>query len=286
VADIGAVVNPFRVAFGGALWVILSYQVGGFDSLTSADLITWTPRATAIPNIKIFEAFNNNYFFCGTESGVAFVPFTSPDGITWTQIAGVYPTGFSCGASDGTKLICLTDDPALFYVGISNAANSFVVTSLPYFGRINDVTFGNTIFVAIGSMASDVMAIFSSNGLDWNEAITMPPQAFSCIAFGNGIFVAGNNSVAGHNFAVSIDGSNWTFSVNEPYGPIISIAFGAGKFTAVGQSAVGNYILQSTDGLNWLNVAVPVTASFFDIASDNIHLVAVDLIHSVVIQST
>jgi hypothetical protein len=277
--------NAFQIAFGSALFVITSPNYTNNDILTGATGAAWTKRSSLIPYNKIFIAYNNGYFLIGTETGIGFTPYTSPDGITWTPIGGVYPTGFSCGASDGANLVCLNDDPVSMYVGVSNAANSFVVTPIAHIGRMKGIVYGSTIWVSVGDITSGKLALISTNGIAWSESTTAAASPFYHIAFGNSLFVAANHNTNGHNFAVSSDGYNWIFSDNTAFGPISGIAFGNGKFTAVGTSSVGNYVLESVDGLTWLKVAIPVTARMYQVASDGSIFVATNFLDNKIIYS-
>jgi hypothetical protein len=86
---------------------------------------------------------------------------------------------------------------------------------------VNDVCYGNGIYVAVGGEATSSPRIFTStNTIDWTErtsGITNTTCWLKQIVYGNGIFVAvGISSDQMRRYAItSVDGINWTEAIND-----------------------------------------------------------------------
>ena len=185
------------------------------------------------------------------------------------------------------------------------------------FDRLNDVTYGNGIYVAVGMFENIVV---STDAVTWTK-LTIPTifsTQFQDIAFANGIFVAvgqGNSAIA-----YSSDGLNWTLPVGFAPAQLQGVSYGNGKWVAVstasggasgsafistdnaatwtetsGITALGNVtnisfangifvaststptLIRSTDGLNWTDVTPAGAGQFQDTAFKEPYFVALDI---------
>lgn len=105
--------------------------------------------------------------------------------------------------------------------------------------EINDITFGNGTFVAVGNGLHTFAR--SSDGINWTTVTSDAPSG-QRIAYGNGTFV----TVAYENASYSTDnGQTWT-EVALPI-RVDRIAYGNGIFVAVSL----NGVITSTNGITW-----------------------------------
>lgn len=112
---------------------------------------------------------------------------------------------------------------------------------LPQGNTLNDITYANDIFVAVGNNT----VLTSSDGINWTEGSIEAHSFINGVSFGNGLFVA-----VGINGGVWIspDGVKWTPGSTGTDEELDGIAYGNGIFVAIGTSGV---ILTSPDGQNW-----------------------------------
>ena len=137
-------------------------------------------------------------------------------------------------------------------------------------GNYQSITYGNGIFVAVGSNNSIVTSV---DGLSWiirTDAETGINNIDSgeVVIFGNNRFVI---STGMGNIHTSYDGINWNFSGH--VASFASISFGNGIFfgiTDTGGKVDGNIYI-STDGITWYNTNNPMTANigFNDVVYGN-----------------
>jgi photosystem II stability/assembly factor-like uncharacterized protein len=118
--------------------------------------------------------------------------------------------------------------------------------------QLNNVTFGNSLFVAVGS--SGTIQTSSDGGATWisqhsGTSLSLYGVTFGKDANGNGLFVAvGDFGI----ILSSSDGISWTQPVpgNINSVPLNGVTYGNGQFVAVGYSG----IMYSSDGANWKTI--------------------------------
>ena len=108
------------------------------------------------------------------------------------------------------------------------------------------VTYGNGLFVAVGSDTSAVMT--SPDGINWTTQSTPAAGGWRAVTYGNGLFVA--VGIAGSIVMTSPDGVHWTQrSAAGDNDFWQGVTYGNGLFVAVGSS--GDRVMTSPDGINW-----------------------------------
>lgn len=138
--------------------------------------------------------------------------------------------------------------------------------------HISDVSFGNNVYVAVGSDKRDTNAgaMLVSNdtaGSEWTQVTTDVPP-LNAVTFGNGLFVAvGENGAIYH----SADGSTWTPSNSGTTEELFGVAYGNGVFIAVGSRSIGTeHMLVSSDGITWSRVtSVDILYPLYDVTFTN-----------------
>jgi photosystem II stability/assembly factor-like uncharacterized protein len=131
------------------------------------------------------------------------------------------------------------------------------LSPFPTANTINDVTYGNHQFVAVGR---NQVILTSADGKNW--MVSDHPEAInsnlSSVSYGNGRFVA----VGSSGLVVTlVDGeTEWKNQKQNitTYG-ITSVVYGNGKFVAVGADGK---VMTSTDGVTWTGQTVGSTSNF------------------------
>src|SRR5690606_35958688 len=93
-------------------------------------------------------------------------------------------------------------------------------------GSFKAITYGNGLFVAVGTNASNQVAL-STDGVNWTQ-YTAPVAHWKDVVYGNGLFVAVSSYDNSPAVMTSPDGIHWTIR-EAPVGLWESIAYGAGR---------------------------------------------------------
>lgn len=124
----------------------------------------------------------------------------------------------------------------------------------------NKIVYGNGVYVAVGSNATDSNAAYSTDGINWIPINTIV-YSIRSLCYGNGKFIAwamgirGNASNSDGFLGSSVDGKKWDFTKLGYYTDDrkSDIIFAENKFVACGRNKLVEY---STDGINWNSVIV------------------------------
>src|SRR5690606_30008038 len=133
--------------------------------------------------------------------------------------------------------------------------------------NLDDVTFGNGIFLAVGRTGMQNIVISSPDGVNWTEhnVTITSTSSFSGISYGNNIFVA---TAQDGTILTSSNGTTWTESRAEAtigYLGLTSVRFVNDSFFVLSN---GKYYT-SKDGASWTKHVISDNSSFFDIAFHN-----------------
>ena len=128
---------------------------------------------------------------------------------------------------------------------------------------VQDICYGNGIFVAVPQYPGRNIFYYSTDGINWNKTTNgLTGNNWKCICYGNGKFVAlgySTNSngkvIASKDLAYSTDGVNWTQTQAIANAAVkwYDICYGNGKFVATvyGTNYRNGSAVYSTDGINW-----------------------------------
>lgn len=161
-------------------------------------------------------------------------------GLGWNQIAN---NGSSWMAVNPEGRVAFSSDAITW----SQAANAAL--------GVNALTFGNGVWLTVGTGASAVRRS-SNNGGSWSTPANsgLTSNTLYSIAFGNGTFVAvGNNGV----IQTTVDGSVWTSRTSGITVPITSVIWDGTQFVA----AAPGKILVSAAGTTWTSYNMPPLTS-------------------------
>jgi hypothetical protein len=139
--------------------------------------------------------------------------------------------------------------------------------NIPFTSTIGGVTFGNNIFVAVGTDTEAMnMYTTSINGLNWSNPTSLPGVQYnSNISFAsNRFFISintGTNTSPIYSIHTSTNAASWTTTPN-PLRTLDDVAFGNGRFIGVGSGLIDTNkgVITSTDGTSWTivdNYSVP-----------------------------
>lgn len=124
-------------------------------------------------------------------------------------------------------------------------------------GILNDVAWGNGLFVAVGTNTAFGLIHSSPDGITWaNHTQTANIGGIlNGVAFGDGRFVAVGTNTAFGLIASSTNGTSWTnhTSATSVGGILHDVAFGNGVWVAVGETGGPGVIVTSTNGTTWTN---------------------------------
>lgn len=148
-------------------------------------------------------------------------------------------------------------------LGSLQAAASHTFTSITpaSMNRVLAVTYGNGLWVAVGTNGSNQPAVTtSSNGTTWSAPTDISGVVGSnfqanSVTYGGGVFVIVGqltNGTENNVCATSSTGTSWT-ARTIPTGVYSSVAYGGGNFMAVGTlpSSGAAYAASSPDGITW-----------------------------------
>jgi hypothetical protein len=240
------------VAFGHNFFV----AVGGDENMnygaiaTSFDGISWVERLRTEYGLSSV-VFGNNTFVAVGHNGTIF---TSPDGITWTQIesptwsslfAVTYDNNTFVAVGWGGKSITSLD-------GTIWAQNTPTNVWYDLYG----IAFGNNTFVAVGgSDYGDSIVETSPDGITWTERTSSTNVRLLSVVFGNNTFVAVGgdysrfNGIDNPTIVTSPDGVTWTTKISlQDIGGYYDVTFANNLFMVVGSCG---QIFTSPDGLVW-----------------------------------
>lgn len=148
-----------------------------------------------------------------------------------------------CGAGENVpKIPGVVAGTILTYNGSSWASPASGTTN-----QLNNVTFGNDLFVAVGSSGTIQT---SPDGTAWTSQNSGTSLDLYGVTYGNGQFVAVGNLGIVLN---STNGTTWTgqASANLTATPLNGVTFANGQFVAVGYMG----IQYSSDGVNWTSLS-------------------------------
>lgn len=196
--------------------------------------------------------------------------FASTNGVDWSGFyAGTNVNFLDASYAAGVFLLSGASSTILTATNIdfSCAAKwpytncNWTLRTSGYSEPLRGITFGNGLFVAVGTL----VAMVSSNLNSWTTNVNpfLGSVAFG-VTFGNGLFVA---VAAGTKLIfTSTNGSQWTMRLQSSSYSLYGVTFANGLFVAVGSAGA---IVTSTDGITWTKRPPPTTADLRGITYGN-----------------
>lgn len=123
----------------------------------------------------------------------------------------------------------------------------------PNDSNLNDIQYGNGVFVAVGDNGS---ILTSPSGGDWMAVKSGVSDSLNGITFANGNFIVVGGSSGDHRRTIltSADGINWTIVESGPGESLNALDYGNSTFVAVGDNGS---ILSSSNGTLWSETFIP-----------------------------
>jgi len=216
---------------------------------------TW--RAAAVGNGRIVAVGSeqDGAGACTTsDDGAAWVKRTMPVG-QWHGVTFANGQFVAVGMLINTQTVVFATSPD----GITWTNRPVSITA-----TLISITYGNGLFVAVGSSSSTGYCYTSPDGITWT-ARSFPATSLNAsgnsygyvtaAAFGAGIFVAVEGGGSGRIFT-STNGTAWS-AKTVPLTNLRAIVYAAGQFVAAGDGS-----LVSADGLNWSAASIPGSTKY------------------------
>ena len=195
-------------------------------------------------------AYGNSIYVAVGDKGTIL---TSEDGDSWvSQDSGVYNDLRGIVYGEGIFVVVGSEVILVSVDGMTwQEHNNISFSSQNYNYYLNDVTYGNDRFVAIGYADNGTRRqktiLTSRDGLNWTAKSTT--KELLGITYGKNKFIAvgkkGNDRYAA--LLTSSDGVNWTNRTSGSRQDLYDVAYGNNTFVA---TAI-NGVIYSTDGISW-----------------------------------
>lgn len=235
-------------------WVVVGDTAG---VLTSTDTITWTPASMEGNTItSIFVAGSGDSGIILGRAGEVFAANTASawrrlsQGTADSRLGLVYAGGRFVAVGQTTDPVSRA---TVVPVSVStDGINWTRAAANPAFANLNDVTYGQRRYVAVG----DSSRIFTSaDAVTWTQSTIAFNTTLNAVAAGPDMFVAAS---AGGSAYSSPDGITWTQRATGSTSAFRSAAYGNGRFVLVGDAG---RVVYSADGASWTAATSGVSAA-------------------------
>ncbi|MCF0074933.1 T9SS type A sorting domain-containing protein [Dyadobacter sp. CY261] len=254
--------------------------VGGKGTFRSSynNGYSWSSTTTNFRNMQLNgSAFGNGHFVA-----VGSAPLDNgTTGLGITNLAIVSTDGVNYSIGQTVKLVGggkSMNDVAFgnnLFVAVGSDAliqtsqdgKNWSYSQVEFGQTLHGVAFGDGKFVAVGDHG---LIMFSYNGKVWKKSTNTVLYSFNSVAYANGMFVlVGNSGVVG----TSTDGNTWSYHYSGTSSHLKGVAFGHEKWILVGQN---NTILTSPNGIKWTPLTSTINigkSDFTDIIYAHNHFV-------------
>ena len=222
------------VAFGAGVYVAVT-NGGELPVLYSYDGVNWQKDASGAPVASWVSVTYGNGSFCAVSHD--YEHMISSDGINWSYKNDSVPVSLwvSVAYLNG-QFVSVSFSGAPFVMTSKTPAAAWsTASSVPLASHLASVTYGNGLFVAVGSSPSYVLTASDPAGT-WTQATSPQANFWQSVIYANGLFVA----VTLDSVMTATDPSGtWRLpTTTPPNGGWISVTFGNDLFVAVGTDAV------------------------------------------------
>lgn len=290
--------SGFTIAtFGSTVtYQAISFTGAPSSAMFSVDGKTWAPTSLSatseIPNAITYG--NDTAVIVFSEGSIQY----STNGLSWTEVLApfnlnlsgvVYGNGRFVAVASTFGVIPETDTERII-TSVDGVSWSKVSQGASDSETLNDVKFANGVFVALKENGSSNTAIYSTDGLTWQDATTSI-DAISLFSV-NKKFYAVSESSDTDTVWISEDGDNWTqevLAITPPAGATLlsSIAYVNDIYAFVWSN---KYVALTSDFSDWRtviidNAIVANTGSVFASANDEFILLDADGVGEAVYKS-
>jgi hypothetical protein len=213
--------------------------------IQSTDGKTWTQARTDAPIGVVGAAYAGGNYIFGGQGGKILAGTALADVV---QVSDQNSTGINWinGLAFGnSKVVATGMKGQILYASPTDLATwtAATITGGDLFSEkvVNQVVFGNGIFIAVGGTGNGQIGVKSSDGITWTQTgdLKLTPNIatdYTYIGYGAGVFVVGDAS--GYASYSTDNGESWT-PVDSPFNSsdaiaIQGFAYGSGKFVMVG----------------------------------------------------
>ena len=235
-------------------------------ALTATAQSNWIARRPF--NLSAVTYKNGQFVGVGTDNTVAI----STNGTTWMKalIGTSYQLNGVAAGSPSVGVVAVGTNGIIY--GSTTDGYSWSAKSSPTTKTLNDVTYGGSLYVAVGENST---ILTSPDGNTWTirYVYTSVPTALRGVTYSGSQFVAVGY---GGIILTSPNGITWTMRQTNSSAALEDVAYGAGKYVAVG-GYPSNAKLISTDGITW-TTQLPASGTdynLYDITYGNGQFVAV-----------
>ncbi len=242
---------------------------------TSSPIALLSVMASSTAQTAPFIAFNS------TSSGPLFNVLTNGNvGIgTSTPANDLVVIGTSTFIGGNVGIGTSNPTTALEVVGdITSKGTAWTARTAATSSNWNDVTYGNGLFVGVGSTAGVTSEVMTSpDGVNWTNQTSASSSAWIDITYGNGMFVAVSQTAGlTSEIMTSSNGTAWTERIAATSSSWNSVTYGNNIFVAVGSTAgLTSEVMTSPDGVNWTNRSAATSTTWSDVTYGNGLFVAV-----------
>lgn len=187
--------------------------------------------------------YGGGLFLVWANNGTAWFPYTSPDGVTWTQRTNPFGSGGSPNILVYGAGLFVAHNGGLIFTssdGLNWTSRTNPATSLYCLAR------GSTNWIGMAQKNGNPVIVTSNDGLTWTLQTTNIPDTFlSAIAYSPAL----SRWVAATSNAVWVsndNGSTWVSLGSGPSYGANAMVWGNGRFVI----AAANYLYYSTDGVS------------------------------------
>lgn len=254
IAASGITINPNRIEVTNDNPVNQTITISADDSVTPSDyalVIVGSYGGTLVQGYA--------YFTLTVNGGVGNMPWSER-----LRSSGQGTFRLNSVAYGGNTFV------AVGYGTILTSANGIDWASRQANGyNLLDVTYGNGVFVAVGSKAGAGVALTSPDGANWTEHSLDTTAQLMGVTYGSNTFVAVGD---GGSIFTSPDGTNWTKQNSGGDGYLFDIAYGGNTFVAVSTMST---ILTSEDAVSWTTHHMGIEVDLWGVTYGNGTFVAV-----------
>jgi len=246
------------IAWNGTIYVAVGTSG---HILTSTDAINWSNTDSGTTSDLLGIAYGLNYFVAVGANGTVLY---SSNGTVWNQGTQTYSASVSYTSGtvvsySGNSYLCIATTTAGILPTNTTFWTLLATGGAITYTSINDVTFGNGIFVLVTLLGG----IFTSvNGITWQSRTSGVSVPLNAITYANGKYVAVGKS---GTVVYSTDAVSWTNKSISSF-DLLGIRYlttsGGSSYIA---TAANNKVYYSSDAVTWNRSLVD---SFVGVATD------------------